>query len=145
MRYLIDTNIISELRKGSRANTSVQRWFQSVDAQDLFLSVLTVGEIRKGIESVRPMDPRQAEALETWLDRLNTEFLGRVVLVDEAVAVEWGYHCSLRSLPVVDGLLAATGRVHDLTLVTRNTRDLQGMPVQLLNPFEQVVSVQEES
>ncbi len=135
MKYLIDTNIISELRKGNRSDESVGRWYHSTDKADLFLSVLTVGEIRKGIEMVRRTDRTQTAALEGWLRRLTTEFIGRVILIDEAVAEEWGHGAALRSLPVIDGLLSATARVYDLTLVTRNTRDFEGTGTRLLNPF----------
>lgn len=135
MKYLIDTNIISELRKGDRGDARVSRWYQSIDKFGLFLSVLTVGEIRKGIEIARRTDSHQATALERWLGRLTTEFIGRVILIDQAVAEEWGHRAALRSLPVIDGLLSATARVYDLTLVTRNTRDFEGTGTRLLNPF----------
>jgi predicted nucleic acid-binding protein len=136
LKYLVDTNIISELRKGGRGDPGVQDWYQRVDPSSLFLSALTVGEIRKGIEIARRSDLQQAHALERWLRRLVTEFAGRILLIDAAIAEEWGHLAAVRSLPVIDGLLAATAQAYDLTLVTRNTRDLQDTGAQLLNPFE---------
>jgi toxin FitB len=133
--FLIDTNVLSELRKGTRADANVRRWFEGVDENALFLSVLVTGEIRRGIEGIRKRDSRAASALERWLDNLMRAHADRVLPVDAATADEWGRLDAQGSLPVVDGLLAATARVHSLTLVTRNVRDVARTGVDLLDPF----------
>jgi predicted nucleic acid-binding protein len=133
--FLIDTNILSELRKGTRANANVRRWFDGLDDHALYLSVLVSGEIRRGIESMRKRDSRAAAALEAWLDNVIRAYSDRVLPVDAAVADEWGRLDARGTLPVIDGLLAATARVHDLTLVTRNVRDVARTGVDLLDPF----------
>ena len=140
MTWLIDTNIISEVRKGPRCHPAVAAWWAGVEDRDLFLSALTLGEIRKGIEGVRPRDPGRAAALEGWLAEVVDAFGPRVLGVDAAVAETWGRISALRSVPVVDALLAATARVHDLGLVTRNTADVEGLGVRVLNPFESASS-----
>lgn len=135
MSFLIDTNIISEVRKGQRCNANVAAWYASIDDGDLHLSVLVLGEIRKGIELSRPRDPSKAEALETWLASLDAAFDGRILPVDRAIADEWGRMSGQRPVSTVDGLLAATAKVHRLTLVTRNEGDVMGLGAKVLNPF----------
>lgn len=135
MSYLLDTNVISELRKGERANPSVASWFADVADEEIFLSVLTIGEIRRGVESVRRRDPDSAAALDSWLARLNEIHHDRIVPVDRPIAGEWGRMNVPDQLPVVGGLLAATARILGLTLVTRNTADVEGTGVELLDPF----------
>ena len=134
MSYLLDTNIVSELRKGQKCDARVARWFQSVPEQDLFLSVMVVGEIRKGIELLRARDGARASQFDDWLDTLVVQFGTRIVPIDSAVCEEWGRLSAIRSLPVVDGLLAATARVYKLTFVTRDA-DVRDLDVSLLNPF----------
>lgn len=136
MMFLIDTNIISEVRKGSRCDANVATWYASVDEADLYLSVLVTGEIRKGIERARPHDPAKADALENWLARVYGGFGKRVLPIDRAVADAWGRMSALRPVPVVDGLLAATAKVHRMTLVTRNDADVAGLGAKVLNPFK---------
>lgn len=136
MSYLIDTNVISEIRKGQRSHPSVAEWFQRVEDEDLFLSSLVVGEIRKGIEKAKVRDPDKAERLENWLSDLLVAFEGFILPVDQDVAEAWGRMSSGRSLPIIDTLLAATAKVHDLTLVTRNIDDVKGTGAQIFNPFE---------
>jgi toxin FitB len=133
--FLLDTNVLSELRKGARADVNVQRWLASVDENFIFLSVLVTGEIRRGIEAIRKRDPRAATALARWLDNLMQAHSDRVLPVDAATADEWGRLDARGSLPVVDGLLAATAQVHDLTLVTRNVEDVVGTGIDVLDPF----------
>lgn len=135
MTWLVDTNIISEVRKGPRCHPSVASWWGAVEDRDLFLSVLTLGEIRRGIESVRQRDPAKAATLERWLRDVSEAFGARIIGVDSAVADAWGRISSVRSVPVIDALLAATAQVHDLVLVTRNTADVGGLGVRTLNPF----------
>lgn len=134
--YLLDTNVISEVRKGSRCDAQVAAWYAQVDASDLFLSVLTTGEIRKGVERARPHDPGKAHVLEQWLDDLQHRFADRILAVDTRIADEWGRLSAPRNVPVIDGFLAATAKVHGLTLVTRNTGDVNGLGATLLNPFD---------
>jgi predicted nucleic acid-binding protein len=136
VNYLIDTNIISEVRKGRRCNPNVASWYKSIDDASLYLSVLVMGEIRTGIEKIRSKDNAQAVALENWLVAVDKAFGERILTVDRAVASEWGRLNASRPLPVIDSLLAATAKVHRMTLVTRNTSDIANLNVQILNPFE---------
>ena len=136
--FLLDTNIISEVRKGERCDPRVAAWFAGVRDTDLFISVLVTGEIRRGVERLRGRDPHRAEALERWLEALFAAYADRVLPVDARVADAWGRLGAARPVPVIDGLLAATARVHDMTLVvTRDTADVDGLGVPVLNPFEQ--------
>jgi len=133
--FLIDTNVLSELRKGARANVNVRRWFEGIDETSIYLSVLVTGEIRCGIEAIRKRDPRAAVTLERWLDNMMEAHSERVLPVDAATADAWGRLDARGSLPVVDGLLAATALVRDLTLVTRNVKDVVRTGVDVLDPF----------
>ena len=135
MGYLIDTNILSELQKGSRCDVSVQRWYAATDGEELFLSVLVIGEIRLGIERLRRRDAVQSVRLEQKLLSVETLMAGRILPVTQAIAERWGRLNAPDPLPVIDGLLAATALEHDLTLVTRNVRDVERSGVHLLNPF----------
>lgn len=137
--FLLDTNVISELVT-RRPEPNVSQWVEETDETLLHLSVLTLGEIRKGVASL-PHARRRAE-LETWLNKgLRSRFAGRILAIDAEVADRWGHVAAqARSmnipLPVIDGLLAATALEHDLTFVTRNTADVVGIGVLLLNPWE---------
>jgi predicted nucleic acid-binding protein len=135
MNFLLDTNVISELRKGARADCNVTAWFQSLNDGDLYLSALVLGEIRKGIELLRRRDVLQATALDGWLNRIIVEFADRILPVDRLVADEWGRIAALRSIPPIDALLAATAKVHGMILATRNETDFATTGVPLLNPF----------
>lgn len=135
MTYLIDTNVISELRKGARCNEGVAAWYATASENDLHLSVLVLGEIRKGLERLRPRDRQQAAALERWLETITQAFGERILCVDAAVCDEWGRMSAGRTVSVVDALLAATAKVHGLTRVTRNEDDVRGLGAQVLNPF----------
>ena len=137
MSYLIDSNVVSELRKRERADAGVRQWFASVDDTELFLSVLTVGEIRRGIDSIHRRDRTRALALNRWFRALVTEYEARLLPVDQKVAEEWGRMNAVRTLPAVDSLLAATAHVHGLTFVTRNIKDVAQTGVPCLNPFTQ--------
>lgn len=136
MSFLIDTNVISELRKGERCDRRVAAWYASIDPGGLYLSVLVTGEIRRGIERARRRDPERAAVFEPWLADLEAAFAHRILAVDRAVADEWGRLSTIRTVPAVDGLLAATAKVHGLTLATRNTADVAGLGASVLNPFE---------
>jgi len=133
--YLLDSNIVSELRKRERANVGVRQWLAGVDDAELFLSVLTVGELRRGIESIHRRDRARALALNRWFHALVTEYEERILLVDQKVAEEWGRMNAVATLPAIDSLLAATAHVHGLTFVTRNTKDVTRTGVPCLNPF----------
>ncbi len=135
MTYLIDTNVISELRKGDRCDANVSAWYSGVEETDMFLSVLVLGEMRRGIERIRRRDPQQTAVLERWLEETALGFAGRILPIDELIAEAWGRTYYMRNVPVVDGLLAATAVVHDMTLVTRNISDIEGLGVRVLNPF----------
>ena len=135
MIFLLDTNVVSELRKGARADRHVAAWFRSLNDGDLYLSALVLGEIRKGIEQLRRRDVLQATALEAWLNRMIVEFADRILPVDRLIADEWGRIAALRSIPPIDALLAATAKVHGMILATRNETDFATTGVPLLNPF----------
>jgi predicted nucleic acid-binding protein len=135
MSYLIDTNIISEVRKGARCDAHVSGWYASVADEDLFLSTLVLGEIRKGVELARPRDSGKAAALERWLREVEAAFDGRVLGIDNSVSDQWGRMSAIRPLPSIDGLLAATPLTNGLTLVTRNDRDVAGLGATVFNPF----------
>jgi predicted nucleic acid-binding protein len=134
--FLIDTNIISEVRKGDRCDPAVAAWWAGVAEEDLWLSTLVLGEIRKGVELARRRDPAKASALEAWLGEVSSGFADRVLTIDGAVADEWGRISAIRPTPVIDALLAATAKTNGLTLVTRNEADVAGLGVEVLNPFK---------
>jgi len=133
--YLLDSNVVSELRKRERADPHVREWFTGVTDAELFLSVLTLGELRRGIESIRRRDRPRALALERWFHTLATHYETRLLPVDQKVADEWGRMNAVSTVPAIDGLLAATARVHGLTVVTRSTRDIQRTGAPCLDPF----------
>jgi toxin FitB len=133
--YLIDTNIISEVRKGARCDAYVSAWYASIADEDLFLSTLVLGEIRKDVELARSRDSGKAAALERWLRQVEAAFNGRVLGIDNAVSDQWGRMSAIRRVPAIDGLLAATALTNGLTLVTRNDRDVAGLGATVLNPF----------
>ena len=135
MSFLLDTNVISEARK-PRGDTGVKAWISSVDSEELYLSVLVLGEIRRGIELLRRTDQTQANAYELWLQSLTNEYGGRVLPITPEVAEEWGRINVPDYMPIVDGLMAATAKTRNMTLVTRNTADVERSGVRLLNPFE---------
>ncbi|ONI87200.1 VapC toxin family PIN domain ribonuclease [Saccharothrix sp. ALI-22-I] len=134
MSFLLDTNIVSEIRK-KVPNPGVSAWFTSVPASELFLSVMVVGEIRQGIERLARRDSTQAEVVERWLGQLIDVYGDRVAPVTAEVAETWGRLNVPDPLPVVDGLLAATALAHGWTLVTRNVSGVASTGARLLNPF----------
>lgn len=134
MTFLLDTNVVSEIRK-ARPEPSVAAWTSSVVREELHLSVLVLGEVRRGVERLRPRDPVQAVVYERWLDVLAAEYGERILPITREIADDWGHIAVDRALPPIDGLLAATARVHQLTLVTRNVSHFAGVAVTVLNPF----------
>jgi hypothetical protein len=136
MTYLLDTNILSETRKRVPA-PQVADWLADTPPTRLHVSVLTLGEIQQGIERIRAKgDWQQAAALEGWLRELEAGFDDRVLPVTLPVASAWGRRQQGRPIPVVDALIAATARVHGMTVVTRNVKDFEQAGVEVLNPFE---------
>ena len=136
MNFLLDTNVISEIRKGRRTHPQVSHWWASTHASQIYLSVLTLGELRIGIEKIRVKDQRQAMHLKVWFDRLILVFADRLLPVDQQTAEIWAEIGVDRTLPVIDSLLAATAIARNLVFVTRNIRDISDCGVRLLNPFE---------
>jgi predicted nucleic acid-binding protein len=135
--YLLDTNVVSELRK-AKPDKRVLAWHKRHTASHAFLSTLVIGEIRQGIERLRGRDEVQAAALETWLDGLLAGYRERILPVTVEVAQEWGRLSASSRPPVVDGLMAATAKVHRLVLVTRNVDDVAGTGVAVVNPFAEL-------
>lgn len=136
MSLLLDTNVVSELRKGPAADVNVVEWFGRVAEEEIHLSVLVVGELRRSVERLRQRDPRQAGALERWLRQIAREHGDRILPVDARVAEQWGRLAAKRSASVIDTLMAATAQVFELVLVTRNVKDVAWTGVSYLNPFE---------
>lgn len=136
MSFLLDTNVLSEARKGERGDAGVRAWLESVRATQLYVSVLVVGEIRQGVERMRRRDPAQAEVFDAWLTRLRRDYEDRILPVTPEVAEEWGRINAGDPIAVVDGLMAATAKVTGMTFVTRNTADVVRTGARLLNPFE---------
>jgi toxin FitB len=135
MGYLVDTNVLSEFRKKERGDANVAAWLSGVQPDELFMSVLTLGEIRRGIELLRKRDPVSARHLGGWLAGLETHYGDRILPITPAIADRWGRLSPDQPLPVVDGLLAATAIEHNLTIVTRNTNDFIRSGANTINPF----------
>jgi toxin FitB len=134
MPFLLDTNVFSELRK-KRVHPEVQGWLDSIPSEELFTSVIVVGEIRRGIEKIRSADAMFASRLEIWLRTLRRNYQDRILPITEEIADVWGTLCPNNPLPEPDGLLAATALYHEMVLVTRNTKHLQRSGAKLLNPW----------
>ncbi|UJB33272.1 type II toxin-antitoxin system VapC family toxin [Chromobacterium sp. Beijing] len=134
--YLVDTNIVSEARKGGKANAGVLAFWRSADTDSLYLSAISVGDIRRGIENLKHRgDLKQAGLLEQWLDTITQEFSQRILNFDADCAQVWGKLMSPHPQNAVDKQIAAIALIHDLTIVTRNSGDFAGTGVKLLNPF----------
>lgn len=132
---LLDTNVLSELRKEQRCDPGVRQWFEETAEEELFISVLVLGEIRQGIERIRLRDSAQARALEKWLQRVATKFADRLLPVDQKVADQWGRLGSKQPVPILDAFLAATALVHGLTMVSRDEEGFRNTGVPVVNPF----------
>lgn len=133
--YLLDTNVVSELRKGPRADSAVTMWFEARSSDDLWLSVLTIGELRRGVARLGRRDRRAAVAIGDWLDSIVVDFGDRLLPITAPIAARWAELGLDQPVPVVDGLLAATALEHDLVLVTRNVADVARTGVEVVNPF----------
>jgi len=135
--FLVDTNVLSEARKGARPDARVVAWIRAYrERLYLSLSVLVTGEVRRGIETIRRRDRTAATALERWLREVETDFEDRILPIDSAVADRWGRLAAGRPVSTIDGLLAATALVHGLALATRNVRDMAPTGVPCVNPFD---------
>jgi predicted nucleic acid-binding protein len=134
--YLVDTNVISESRKGKKANQGVQAFWASVDPDSLYFSVQTIGELRCGIERIANRgDEMQARILERWLNLVISEYGDRILEFDEDCAQVWGKLMAVQYQNAIDKQIAAIGLIHGLTVVTRNVKDFESTGVQTLNPF----------
>ena len=134
MDLLLDTSVLSETRK-SRPNAEVFRFLEQVDPKRTYLSALTLGELRRGAAALRDRNPQGERALSLWIDRLEGIYGDRILPIERSICRIWGELAATRSRPVIDTLIAATAIHHGLTLVTRNTRDVEDIPVQKLNPW----------
>jgi predicted nucleic acid-binding protein len=133
--FLLDTNVISELRKRERCAPKVEAWVRTNPQEKCFISVLVIGELRRGVILKRRNDPESAAVLEKWFASLTELYAERILPVTIHIAEEWGKLSAVRPIPPEDGLMAATALVHGLTLVTRNLRNVEGLGVDLLNPW----------
>ena len=131
--YLVDTNVVSEARRGA---PEAIRWLRSVDPRAVYLSVITLGEIMRGIALKQKADPRSAAHLAEWLQNLRHEHADRILAVTDQIALEWGRIAALRPRGEADGLIAATAIVHDLIIVTRNTSDFDDTRASVINPWD---------
>ena len=135
LQYLLDTNVLSETRK-KEAEQGVISFLSGVEPSALYFSVLSLGELRKGVALKKKSDPDAAKKIAAWVDGLELSFADRVLGINAATARVWGELSAQRSRPVIDTLLAATAMVHELTFVTRNTGDVQDIKLKLLNPWK---------
>jgi toxin FitB len=135
VKYLLDTNVLSEVRR-PRGDANVKRWISSVPAEDLYLSVLTLGEVRRGIGLLARRDRAQADIYEAWLTTVLRDYEDRILPIDAEAAEEWGRLNVPDPTSIVDGLMAATARVRNMTFVTRNTSDVERTGVRLFDPFD---------
>ncbi|HEU0215748.1 MAG TPA: type II toxin-antitoxin system VapC family toxin [Stellaceae bacterium] len=132
MTYLVDTNVLSEARRGS---TEARNWLRSVDPATIYLSVVTLGEIMKGIALRLRSDARAAAVLTAWLEKLRLDYNDRIFPITDRIALEWGRLAAERPRGMADGLIAATAMVHAKIIVTRNVADFSDAPVPILNPW----------
>ncbi len=130
--YLVDTNVLSEARRG---RAEARDWLRSVDPDHVFLSVVTVGEIMKGVSQKARTDPVAAGVLGRWLEQLRTDHARRILPIDDAVALEWGQIAATRPRDMADALIAATARAHRKTLVTRNVAEFRDLDVAIIDPW----------
>lgn len=136
--YLIDTNIISEMRKGKKADVGVQAFFEDVITNNIttYLSVITVGELRRGIEKIRYRnDAKQADMLEAWLSEILSTYDNSILNFDKEAAQVWGHLRVPHHEHILDKQIAAIALTNDLTVVTRNLKNFESSGVKLLNPF----------
>jgi predicted nucleic acid-binding protein len=135
MAYLLDTNIISELRKPG-CDPNVRQWYASIEGAGEYISSLTVGELTRGVHQLAKRDAAQAARLSDWLNVIKEEYASRIIAVDTAAAIVWGRWSASGPVPVADGLMAATAYINDWTFVTRNVKGVERTGVRTLNPFD---------
>ncbi len=133
--YLLDTNVLSELRRGSNCDRNVRAWAKANLTKRHFISVLSLGEIRRGIETLHRKAPDQSQAFEEWLNRLLVQYEDTILPITEEISDLWGRMNAKKTLPVIDGLIAATALENNLTVVTRNLTDFDSV-VSAVNPWE---------
>jgi toxin FitB len=133
--YLVDTNVVSEVRKGARCNPGVRAWYDSVPTEQLLITAITFGELLRGIHLVRRNDPQQATVLDAWYRQLKVLFANKVIAVDLTVMERWAEISAARTIAPLDGIIAATAITKDLIVVTRNISDFTPTGAQVLNPF----------
>jgi len=131
--YLVDTNVVSEARRGSR---EARLWFRSVDPNSIFLSVITLGEIMRGIALKRRTDARAAASLTVWLEQLRHNHVSRILPISDRIALEWGRLAAERSRAMADALIAATAAIHGKIIVTRIVPDFAATGIPLINPWQ---------
>ena len=130
--YLVDTNVLSEARRG---RPEARDWLRSVDPDQVFLSVVTLGEIMKGISQKTRTDAAAAVSLHRWLEQLRVDHARRILPISDEVALEWGRIAAMRPQDMADALIAATAAVHRKTVVTRNVSDFRDLGVPVLDPW----------
>jgi toxin FitB len=135
VNYLVDTNVVSELKRGRNAAPSVMAWFAATAPERIFTSVIVLGEIRRGIELIARRDKPQAAILETWYASMREGLGDRILLVDEPVMVLWAKFSVPDALPAYDGLIAATALAHGLSVVTRDVSAFRTAGVEVINPW----------
>lgn len=134
MTFLLDTNILSELRRTQR-DPELEWWISTQRDDHLYISAVSIGELKFGVENKRLKDPVQAEGLDRWFRRLRRNFCGKILPFNEEIAEIWGGLCPRQPMSWKEGQIAATAIYHGLTLVTRNVKDSRSSGVDLLNPF----------
>ena len=135
MSILVDTNVVSELKRGRNAAPAVTAWFATMPAEQIFTSVVVLGEVRRGIELIARCDKAQAEMLERWYASMRQQLGTRVLPVDEPVMMMWSRISVPDPLPAYDGLIAATALVNNMTVATRNTADFRRVGVTVVDPW----------
>jgi len=133
--HLLDTNVISELRKGPRSNKNLTAWFDANDTKELWLSVVVIADVQRGLALVARRDPKQATLLQKWLEELVNDYNDRILPITLDIAIRWGSLGKPDPLPVLDGLIAATALEHDLTVATRNVTNIARSGALVVNPF----------
>ena len=131
--YLVDTNVLSEARRGSVA---ARDWLRSVDPEAIYLSVITLGEIMKGIALKQRSDQRAATSLTQWLEMLRNDYADRILPITDSVALEWGRLAAERPRAIADGLIAASASIYGKIIVTRNTVDFDDTRLPIINPWQ---------
>jgi predicted nucleic acid-binding protein len=135
MPFLLDTNVISELRKGSRCHAHVWTWYDSTPLDEIYLSVLALGEMRRGVEKKRKHDPITARVYEKWLNEVVLTYGRRILPVTAEISEIWGALGASEQISPIDAIIAATAVRYNLTVATRNERDFQRVGVDYYNPF----------